>query len=163
MVDKIVATTLNCSYGKVHSIKQLNLTVFQNEILGIIGPANSGKTTFLRTINRLNDMLPGFSATGTLTIDGADIFAMDPEALRRKVGMVFALPLPLPMTVYDNVAYGPRRHGITDKKEIAEIVERALCASSLWEEVKDRLNESCLLYTSPSPRDGLLSRMPSSA
>lgn len=144
MVDKIIASDLNCSYGNVQSLKSLNLTVFQNEILGIIGPANSGKTTFLRTVNRLNDMLPGFSCTGKLTIDGVDIFDFDPESLRRKVGMVFALPLPLPMTVYDNVAYGPRRHGKTDKKELAGIVERALSAASLWDEVKDRLDESAM-------------------
>jgi phosphate transport system ATP-binding protein len=144
MVDKIVATNLNCSYGNVQSLKSLNLTVFQNEILGIIGPANSGKTTFLRTVNRLNDLLPGFSSSGALTIDGNNIFAMDPEALRRRVGMVFALPLPLPMTIRENVAYGPRRHGITDKKEIAGIVERALIAASLWDEVKDRLDESAM-------------------
>ncbi|MGA2090998.1 MAG: phosphate ABC transporter ATP-binding protein [Endomicrobiales bacterium] len=144
MVDKIVATGLTCSYDTVESIKSLNLTVLQHEILGIIGPANSGKTTFLRTINRLNDMLANFSYTGTLTMDGTDIFSMDPEALRRKVGMVFALPLPLPMTIYDNVAYGPRRHGIAHHKELPAIVERALIAASLWDEVKDRLDESAM-------------------
>lgn len=144
MVDKIVARGLTCYYGSEQSLKPLTLTVLQNEILSIIGPANSGKTTLLRTINRLNDLLPQFSHEGELLIDGQDVYAMDPEELRRKVGMVFALPLPLPMTIYDNVAYGPRRHGLKDRRALDEIVEHSLTAASLWTEVKDRLDESAM-------------------
>ena len=111
MVDKINIQKLNCWFGDTHSVKGLSFDVKKNEILGIIGPANSGKTTFLRTINRLNDLNEKFRSDGSIKIDSVDINAIDPETLRKRCGMVFALPLSLPMSVYDNVAYGPKRHG----------------------------------------------------
>ncbi len=144
MVEKILVQGLNCWFGESHSVKSLTLEVKENEILGIIGPANSGKTTFLRTINRLNDLNERFRMKGSIKIDSEDISTLDPEVLRKRCGMVFALPLSLPMSVYDNVAYGPKRHGNNDKKGLDEIVEKALKAASLWHEVKDRLNASAL-------------------
>jgi phosphate transport system ATP-binding protein len=139
---KIAVSNLNCYFGKVHSIKSLNLNIFTNEILGIIGPAKSGKTTFLRTLNRLNDTDINFYKTGNIYLDEKDIYEIDPYHLRKRVGMVFALPVPLPLSVFDNVAYGPRRHGIKNKKELEKIVEKALRAAYLFDEVKDRLNDS---------------------
>ena len=144
MVDKIVAKDLNCWYGGVPSVKNLNLTVYENEILGIIGPSNSGKTTFLRMINRLNDLNYNFKKKGLVTLDGKDVYSLDTETLRKRCGMVFALPLPLPMSIYENVGYGPLRHGIKSKKYIDEIVEKSLKAASLWDEVKDRLEASAM-------------------
>jgi phosphate transport system ATP-binding protein len=142
--DKISVQALNCYYKDVHCIKNLSLSVQQHEILGIIGPANSGKTTFLRALNRLNDREPNYRKTGRILLDNTDLDAIAPEHLRRRVGMVFALPLPLPMSIFENVAYGPRRHGIKNKKRLQEIVEKSLIAASLWEEVKDRLEHSAM-------------------
>lgn len=144
MVDKIIVKELNCYYSEIHSVKSLNITIFTNEILGIIGPANSGKTSFLRTINRMNDLNQKFRKDGQVLLDGMDIYDIDTETLRKRVGMVFALPLPLPMSVFDNIAYGPKRHGIKNKQEIEQTVEKALVAASLWDEVKDRLNDSAM-------------------
>ena len=144
MVDKIVIKNLNCFFGDIHSIKSLNVTVFENEILGIIGPSNSGKTTFLRTLNRLNDLNIKFKKNGNVFLDAQDIYDIDTETLRKRVGMVFALPLPLPLSVFENIAYGPRRHGIKDRKKLENIVEKSLVASFLWDEVKDRLEEPAM-------------------
>lgn len=144
MVDKIIAKDLNCWYGDVHSVKDLNLTVYEHEILGVIGPSNSGKTTFLRMINRLNDLNHNFRKKGTVTLDGKDVYSIDTETLRKRCGMVFALPLPLPMSIYENVGYGPLRHGVKSKKYIDEIVEKCLKEASLWDEVKDRLDSSAM-------------------
>jgi phosphate transport system ATP-binding protein len=144
MVDKIVVKDLNCYFREVHSVKNLNLTVYENEILGVIGPANSGKTTFLRSLDRLNDLDLYFKKTGKIYLDKTDIDTIEQEALRKRVGMVFALPLPLPMSIFDNVAYGPRRHGIKNKKELEHIVEKSLISASLWDEVKDRLDNSAM-------------------
>lgn len=144
MVEKISAENLNCFYGKVHSLKSLNLAISANEILGIIGPANSGKTTFLRTINRLNDLNPNFHKDGSLFFEGKEVYQMDAEDLRRKVGMVFALPIPLPMSIYENIVYAPKRHGKTNKKELEAIAESSLKAASIWDEVKDRLDDSAM-------------------
>ena len=144
MVDKIRAENLSCFYGNVQSVKSLNMSVFSNEILGIIGPANSGKTTFLRTLNRLNDFCLNFRKEGDIFIDGENVFDMEAETVRKRVGMLFALPIPLPMSIFDNVAYGLRRHGSKNKKEIDEKVEMSLKSSSLWDEVKDRLGESAM-------------------
>jgi phosphate transport system ATP-binding protein len=141
MVDKIIAKDLNCYFGEIHSIKSLNITVFENEILSIIGPANSGKTTFLRTLNRLNDLNVKFRKEGKVYLGNEDIYEMEPETLRKRVGMVFALPVPLPLSIFENVAYGPRRYGIKDKRKLEDIVEKALKSAFLWDEVKDRLNE----------------------
>jgi phosphate transport system ATP-binding protein len=144
MVEKISVQGLNCYYGNVHSVKSLNLSVQSNEILGIIGPANSGKTTFLRTINRLNDFNPDFKREGKIYLDGKEIYEIDPETLRTRITILFAMPIPLPMSIYDNIAYGPRRHGAKNKAAISDHVEKSLRSASLWDEVKDRLDESAL-------------------
>jgi len=143
MPVKIDVENLNVHFGSIHALREVSLSVIQHEILGAIGPANSGKTSFLRALNRLNDLSPEIHTTGSIKLDGKDIFQeMEGEEVRKRVGMVFALPTPLPMSVFDNVAYGPRRHGIKDQKKLAEIVEKSLKAAFLWEEVKDRLMSS---------------------
>jgi len=144
-VDKIIIKNLSASYSNISALRNVTFSIKENEILGVIGPANSGKTSFLRTLNRLNDLDPRFQCQGEVLIDGKDIYRKwNVFELRKKVGMVFALPSPLPISIFENLAYGPRRHGIRSKKQLAEIVERSLNAAFLWEEVKDRLHESAL-------------------
>ena len=133
---------LNVWFSSRHALKHVSKEVFAHEILTVIGPSNSGKSTFLRTLNRMNDLEPNFKMSGTVEFEGEDIRKINVEALRRKVGTVFALPLPLPLSVFDNVAYGPRMHGLRNKKLLSECVERALQQAYLWDEVKDRLHES---------------------
>jgi phosphate transport system ATP-binding protein len=133
---------LNIWFGSIHALKQVNMEIQANEILSIIGPANSGKTTFLRTLNRLNDLNTNFKMNGAVELEREDIKRIDVEVLRRKIGMVFALPLPLPLSIFENVAYGIRMHGERNKKRLEEKIEEALQQSYLWEEVKGRLNES---------------------
>jgi len=133
---------LNIWFGAIHSLKGVSMQVQANEILSVIGPANSGKTTFLRMLNRLNELQPNFKMDGQLFFDDKDMRKFDLELLRRKIGMVFALPLPLPLSIFDNIAYGARMHGISNRKKLVLIVENALKQSYLWDEVKDRLNES---------------------
>jgi phosphate transport system ATP-binding protein len=133
---------LNIWFGSIHALKQVNMEIQANEILGVIGPANSGKTTFLRTLNRLNDLNANLKITGAVELEREDIKRIDVEVLRRKIGMVFALPLPLPLSIFENVAYGIRMHGERNKKRLEEKVEEALQQAYLWEEVKGRLNES---------------------
>jgi phosphate transport system ATP-binding protein len=141
--DKITVENLRIDYGNVHALKGVNFSVKEHEILGVIGPANSGKTSFLRALNRLNDLDPSTRTQGKIRLNGKDINReMDAEEVRKKVTMVFALPIPLPMSIFENVAYGPRRHGIHGKKQLREIVEKSLRAAFLWEEVKDRLDSS---------------------
>ena len=141
--DKIIVENLRIDYGNVRALKGVNFSVKEHEILGVIGPANSGKTSFLRALNRLNDLDPSCKTQGSIRLNGKDINReMDAEEVRKKVTMVFALPIPLPMSIFDNVAYGPRRHGISGKKQLREIVEKSLRAAFLWEEVKDRLDSS---------------------
>jgi phosphate transport system ATP-binding protein len=130
---------LNIWFGAAHALKEVSFQIQANEILSVIGPANSGKTTFLRMLNRLNELEPDFKVQGRVELDNDDIIRIDAELLRKKVGMVFALPAPLPLSIFDNVAYGARMHGITNKKKLQEIVEQALRESYLWDEVKDRL------------------------
>ena len=131
---------LNVWFGSVHALTDVTMDIPANEILGVIGPANSGKSTFLRTLNRLNELKPNFRMTGDVRLSGADINKTDVDLLRKKVGMVFALPLPLPLSVFDNIAYGPKMHGVKGKRRQKEIVERALKEAYLWDEVKDRLD-----------------------
>ncbi|MCM8796548.1 MAG: phosphate ABC transporter ATP-binding protein [Candidatus Omnitrophica bacterium] len=139
---KFSIKNLNAWFGSLHVLKAINLEIYANEILSIIGPANSGKSTFLRTLNRLNELYPGFKMTGSVFYGGEDIQKIEAEVLRKRVGTVFALPLPLPLSIADNVAYGAKIHGIKDKKKLEEITEESLKKAFLWEEVKDRLNES---------------------
>ena len=130
MTDKIIVGDLNIYYGNVHALKDVSFSVKVNEILGVIGPANSGKTSFLRAMNRLNDLDLSCRMTGLIKLNGKDIHKeMDAEEVRKKVTMVFALPLPLPMSIFDNVAYGPRRHGVKDKKNAVRSPTRAACSS----------------------------------
>ena len=142
MVIKFNAKNLNIWFGQIHALKGINIEVGANEILSVIGPSNSGKTSFLRMLNRLNDQNPGFKMSGWLEFDKTDIRKIDIEILRKKVGMVFALPLPLPLSIFANVAYGVRMHGEKNRNKISEIVERSLKQAYLWDEVKDRLSVS---------------------
>jgi phosphate transport system ATP-binding protein len=142
---KIDTQNLSVNFGALQALKPTTLGVYSNEILSIIGPSNSGKTTFLRCLNRFNDNNPQFKKEGTVTINGVDIYSdIHVGELRKRVGMVFALPIVLPMTIMENVAYGLRRHGTTDKDKIEEIAERSLKAAYLWDEVKDRLDSQAM-------------------
>jgi phosphate transport system ATP-binding protein len=143
MADKIKVENLSCFYDNKCVLESLDITVKQNEILTIIGPANSGKTTFLRTLNRMNDLDPNYSRKGAVYLDDNNIFAMNMEKLRKRVGMLFAMPIPLPMTIYENIVYAPKRLGFVSRKsDMDAIVEQALKDASLWNEVKDRLGSS---------------------
>ena len=133
---------LNIWFGPVHALKNVSMEIQENEILSVIGPANSGKTTFLRMLNRLNELNINFKMQGEAELDNKDIREIDLAVLRRRVGMVFALPTPLPLSIFDNVAYGVRMHGINNKRKLEAIVEEALKKAYLWNEVKDRLGES---------------------
>ncbi len=139
---KISVQNLSVFFGRHQALRGLTLDVEANSILGVIGPASSGKTTFLRTLNRMNDLDPDSRAEGRVLLDGADIYHPSQSAvqLRKRVGMVFALPIPLPMSIYDNVTYGPRLCGIRKRAVLDEIVEQTLTSAFLWDEVKDRLN-----------------------
>jgi phosphate transport system ATP-binding protein len=139
---KLDIKDLNIWFGSFHALKSVSLEIDSNEILSVIGPSNSGKTTFLRTLNRLNDLIPNLKMNGKVELEKEDIRKIDTELLRKKIGMVFALPLPLPLSIFDNVAYGPRMHGEKNKNKLAGIIEEALKEAYLWEEVKDRLDES---------------------
>ena len=139
---KINSKNLNVWFDKIQVLKNINIQIQANEILSIIGPSNSGKTSFLRSLNRMNELEPNSKTDGVIEFDGRNIKDMNVELLRKKVGMVFALPLPLPLSIFDNIAYGPRMHGIKNKQKLREIVERALNHAYIWDEVKDRLNES---------------------
>jgi len=133
---------LDIWFANLYALKQVSIDIQANEILSVIGPSNSGKTTFLRMLNRLNDLNQNFRMSGSVKLEQEDIKDIDAESLRKRVGMVFALPLPLPLSIFDNVAYGVRMHGAKNKKALWEIVEKSLNEAYLWEEVKDRLNES---------------------
>ena len=139
---KINSKNLNIWFDKIQVLKNINIQIQSNEILSIIGPSNSGKTSFLRSLNRMNELEPTSKIDGLIEFDGTNIKDMNVELLRQKVGMVFALPLPLPLSIFDNVAYGARMHGIKNKQKLQEIVEKALNHAYIWDEVKDRLNES---------------------
>ena len=128
-------------YGAIQALRSVTLDIRPREILGVIGPANSGKTSFLRSLNRMNDLTPTFRYQGTVTLDGSDVYRdYDAQDVRRRIGIVFALPLPLPMSIADNVTYGPRLRGLKDRNTLAALTERSLHAASLWDEVKDRLD-----------------------
>jgi len=133
---------LDAWFGSAHVLRQVSMEIRSNEILSVIGPSNSGKTTFLRTLNRLSDMQSDFKRAGEIIFEDKDIGKIDAELLRQRVGMVFALPLSLPLSIFENVAYGMRMHGKKDRGELSERVADALREAYLWEEVKDRLDES---------------------
>ena len=142
--DKISIKNLNFYYGKTEALKDLSLLVKANEILSIFGPANSGTTTLLRTMNRMTELVPGSRIEGEIFLDGQNIHSanVNISELRRKVGMVFEVPAPLPMSIFNNIAYGPRLSGIKNKAALKEIVEKSLQMAVLWDEVKDRLHTS---------------------
>jgi phosphate transport system ATP-binding protein len=146
MKNKFEIKNLNAYFSKEKILKSINLDVPANEILGVIGPAGSGKSTFLRTLNRMNDLEQNFSLEGNVLLDGEDIYKAnyDVVGLRKRVGMVFAMPVPLPMSIYENVVYGPRLSGRNEKKYLDELVEKSLTAAFIWDEVKDRLKLSGL-------------------
>ena len=144
--DKIVIEHLNLWYGSFQALKDINLRLPANEITAFIGPSGCGKSTLLKSLNRMNDLVEGCRIEGTVTLDGEDIFSrkMDVNLLRKRVGMVFQKPNPFPMSIYDNVAYGPRTHGIRSRVKLDEIVEKSLRGAAIWDEVKDRLKKSTL-------------------
>jgi phosphate transport system ATP-binding protein len=143
---KVSIQGLTVFFGPVQALRQITMEVHANEIFGVIGPAGSGKTTFLRALNRMNDLTPDCRSEGKVLLDGEDIYhpEFDVIALRKRVGIVFALPVPLPMSIYDNVTYGPRLAGIRSRSRLDELVERSLQAAFLWDEVKTRLKTSAL-------------------
>ena len=145
MGNKFKIKDLNLYYGDYHALKNINMNLAENEITAFIGPSGCGKSTFLKCLNRMNDLVEGCKITGSVTLDGEDIYGnMDVNKLRKRVGMVFQNPNPFPMSVYDNIAYGPRTHGIRNKKVLDEIVERSLRNAAIWDELKDRLKKSAL-------------------
>lgn len=141
---KLEVRNYHLFYGNFRALKDVTICIPRNQITAIIGPSGCGKSTFLRTFNRMNELIPGVRVQGQVLMDGQDIFAMDPVELRQRVGMVFQRPNPFPKSIYDNVAYGPRAHGIRDRRRLDEIVERSLRDAALWDEVKDDLNKSAL-------------------
>ncbi|MGB4661829.1 MAG: phosphate ABC transporter ATP-binding protein PstB [Mobilitalea sp.] len=144
--DKIITKDLNLYYGTNHALKEVNMNIKEKSITAFIGPSGCGKSTFLKTINRMNDLIPGVKIDGLVTLDGENIYdqRVDTTLLRKKIGMVFQQPNPFPMSIYDNVAYGPRIHGIKSKAKLDQIVEESLIGAALFEEVKDRLKKSAL-------------------
>ncbi|MGN0997071.1 MAG: phosphate ABC transporter ATP-binding protein PstB [Candidatus Ventricola sp.] len=142
---KMTVRDLELFYGEFHALKHVNLDVPAHQITAFIGPSGCGKSTLLRCLNRMNDLVEGCRITGDVRLDGEDIYAgMDVNLLRKRVGMVFQKPNPFPMSVYDNIAYGPRTHGIKKRAQLDEIVERSLRGAAIWDEVKDRLKKSAL-------------------
>ncbi len=146
MSNIITAQDLSLWYGQFQALKDISMNIPENSITALIGPSGCGKSTFLKTLNRMNDLVPGVKISGKVTFQGKDIFAknQDVNELRKEVGMVFQKPNPFPMSIYDNVAYGPRTHGITKRAELDEIVEKALRGAAIWDEVKDRLKKNAL-------------------
>ena len=140
------ARDLNLYYGENHALKNINIDISANEITALIGPSGCGKSTFLRTLNRMNDLIPIVKIDGSLTYRGQEVYAPDQDVtdLRKHIGMVFQKANPFPMSIYDNVAYGPRTHGIRSKVKLDEIVEESLRGAAIWDEVKDRLKKSAL-------------------
>ncbi len=142
---KFEITDLNLYYGSFHALKSVNLSLPEKEITAFIGPSGCGKSTLLKTLNRMNDLVEGCRITGNVLLDGEDVYGkMDVSHLRKRVGMVFQKPNPFPMSIYDNVAYGPRTHGVRGKAKLDDIVERSLRDAAIWDEVKDRLKKDAL-------------------
>ena len=144
-MDKIVTRDLHLYYGTFEALKGIDITIPEKEITALIGPSGCGKSTFLKSINRMNDLIGGCCITGEVLLDGENVYGdMDINRLRKRVGMVFQKPNPFPMSIYDNIAYGPRTHGIHSRKELDAIVERSLRSAAIWDEVKDRLKKNAL-------------------
>ena len=143
---KITVRDLNLYYGENHALKDVNMNIRENCVTAFIGPSGCGKSTFLKTINRMNDLVDGVRITGEVKLDDEDIYAdgVDTTVLRKRVGMVFQKPNPFPMSIYDNIAYGPRTHGVKNKAKLDDIVERSLRGAAIWDEVKDRLKKNAL-------------------
>ena len=136
---------LDLYYGSFHALKDVNLSIEEREITAFIGPSGCGKSTLLKTLNRMNDLVEGCKITGNVLLDGENIYGnMDPTILRKRVGMVFQKPNPFPMSIYDNVAFGPRTHGVRGKAKLDDIVERSLRSAAIWDELKDRLKKDAL-------------------
>ena len=146
MSDIITVKDMCLWYGEHQALKDVNIAIPEKSITAFIGPSGCGKSTFLKTLNRMNDLIPGVKITGDIRYGGTDIFSkeVDVNQLRKEVGMVFQKPNPFPMSIYDNIAYGPRTHGITNRVQLDEIVERALRDAAIWDEVKDRLKKNAL-------------------
>ena len=146
-MDSIISVKDMCLwYGEHQALKNINMEIPEKSITALIGPSGCGKSTFLKTLNRMNDLVPGVKITGDIRYKGQDIFdsSVDVNDLRREVGMVFQKPNPFPMSIYDNIAYGPRTHGMKNKAELDEIVEKSLKGAAIWDEVKDRLKKNAL-------------------
>ena len=144
LADIITAKNLCLWYGDTQALKSINIAVPEHSITALIGPSGCGKSTFLKTLNRMNDLIPGVKITGDVRYEGKDIFQAEVNNLRKEVGMVFQKPNPFPMSIYDNIAYGPRVHGVRNKRQLDEVVEKSLRGAALWDEVKDRLKSSAL-------------------
>lgn len=145
MPEKFMIKDVNLFYSEFQALKNINLNIKQNEITAFIGPSGCGKSTLLKSLNRMNDLIEGCRITGEIKLDGEDIYGeMDVNLLRKRVGMVFQKPNPFPMSIYDNIAFGPRTHGIRSKFRLDEIVEKSLRSAAIWDEVKDRLKKSAL-------------------
>ena len=140
----ISANDLCLWYGNFQALKNINIEIPEHSITALIGPSGCGKSTFLKTLNRMNDLIPSVKITGEVTYNGQNIFETDVNNLRKEVGMVFQKPNPFPMSIYDNIAYGPRTHGITNNAQLDDIVEKALRGAAIWDEVKDRLKKNAL-------------------
>lgn len=146
MAVKIQANDLHLHYGDKHALKGVSMEIEENKVTALIGPSGCGKSTFLKCINRMNDLIENVKIEGSIMLDGDDIYAprVDLTLLRKRIGMVFQSPNPFPMSIYDNVAYGPKVHGVKSKQKLDEIVERSLRGAALWDEVKDRVKKSAL-------------------
>ena len=143
-MNMISAKNLNLWYGNFQALKNINIEIPEHSITALIGPSGCGKSTLLKTLYRMNDLIPTVKITGDVVYNGQNIFEVDVNNLRKEVGMVFQKPNPFPMSIYDNIAYGPRTHGITNKTQLDEIVEKALRNAAIWDEVKDRLKKNAL-------------------
>ena len=148
-MNKFEVSNMDLYYGNFHALKNVNISIPEKEITAFIGPSGCGKSTFLKSLNRMNDLVEGCRISGDIKLDGVDIYKdkMDVNVLRKRVGMVFQKPNPFPMSIYDNIAYGPRTHGIHNKAKLDEIVEKSLRGAAIWDEVKDRLNNYTYIYS----------------
>ena len=165
MSDIITVEGLDLWYGSTQALHHVSMDIPEKSITALIGPSGCGKSTFLKTLDRMNDLVPGVRIEGTVRYDGKDIFAADVDVneLRRQVGMVFQKPNPFPMSIYDNVAYGPRTHGVRNRAKLDEIVEQSLRSAAIWDEVKDRLKKNALGLSGGQQQRVLLMDEPTSA